>query len=201
MGMSSGGGGGVTSDINVTPMVDIMLVLLIIFMVITPMLQAGVSVALPRDMRNPDEDPAIIKETSVVVAITEDGKLFLGKKPIDKETLKSEIDSKMATKEDKDRIVYIRSDINANYGAVVETINLIRDSGIDQIGLVADKGKAQGAEAAPAATAAPRGRLGRVRHAVPLLLDQDRQARGARATRPGAGGGGRPAGAAARAGL
>src|SRR3712207_8550450 len=81
MGMSSGGGGGFTSEINVTPMVDIMLVLLIIFMVITPMLQAGVSVALPRDMRNPDEDKNIIKETSVVVAITEDGKLFLGKKP------------------------------------------------------------------------------------------------------------------------
>jgi len=130
-------------------MVDIMLVLLIIFMVITPMLQSGVSVALPRDMRNPDEDKNIIKETSVVVAITEDGKLFLGKKPIDKDALKSEIDAKMATKEDKDRIVYIRSDINANYGAVVDTINTIRDAGIDQIGLVADKRKESGA-AAPA---------------------------------------------------
>jgi biopolymer transport protein TolR len=148
MGMSSGGGGGFTSEINVTPMVDIMLVLLIIFMVITPMLQSGVSVALPRDMRNPDEDKNIIKETSVVVAITEDGKLFLGKKPIDKDQLKAEIDTKMATKEDKDRIVYIRSDVNANYGAVVETINLIRDAGIDQIGLVADKMK--GGSANPA---------------------------------------------------
>jgi len=147
MGMSAGGGSGLTSDINVTPMVDIMLVLLIIFMVITPMLQSGVSVALPRDMRNPDEDKNIIKETSVVVAITEDGKLFLGKKPIDKDALKSEIDAKMATKEDKDRIVYIRSDINANYGAVVDTINTIRDAGIDQIGLVADKRKEAGAPA------------------------------------------------------
>ena len=150
MSMSAGGGSGFTSDINVTPMVDIMLVLLIIFMVITPFLQQGVSVALPRDMRNPDEDPAIIKETSVVVAITEDGKLFIGKKPIDKEMLKTEIDQKMATKEDKDRIVYIRSDVNANYGQVVETINLIRDAGIDQIGLVADKKKGPGAAAAPA---------------------------------------------------
>ena len=148
MGMSSGGGGGFTSDINVTPMVDIMLVLLIIFMVITPMLQAGVTVALPRDMRNPDEDPAIIKESSVVVAITEQGDLYLGKKKIDKDTLKSEIDSKMAAKQDQDRIVYIRSDINANYGAVVETINLIRDAGIDQIGLVADKRKGGSADPA-----------------------------------------------------
>jgi biopolymer transport protein TolR len=144
MGMSSGGGGGFTSDINVTPMVDIMLVLLIIFMVITPMLQSGVSVALPRDMRNPDEDKNIIKETSVVVAITESGKLYLGKKEIDKDALKAEIDQKMATKLDQDKIVYIRSDVNANYGAVVDTINLIRDAGIDQIGLVADKRKSGG---------------------------------------------------------
>jgi len=146
MGMTSGGGGGVTSEINVTPMVDIMLVILIIFMVITPFLQQGVSVALPRDMRNPDEDPAIIKESSVVVAITEDGKLYIGKKGIDKEQLKIEIDQKMTNKSDAERIVYIRSDINANYGQVVETINLIRDAGIDQIGLVADKKKGPGAE-------------------------------------------------------
>src|SRR3712207_1359230 len=100
-------------------------------------------------MRHPDEDPAIIKETSVVVAITEQGQLYIGKKPIDKEQLKTEIDQKMASKTDAERIVYIRSDINANYGQVVETINLIRDSGIDQIGLVADKKKGAG-EAAPA---------------------------------------------------
>ncbi len=148
MGMQVGGGSGFTSDINVTPMVDIMLVLLIIFMVITPFLQQGVSVALPRDMRNPDEDPAIIKESSVVVAVTEAGQLYIGKKPIDKDQLKAEIDQKMATKSDAERIVYIRSDINANYGAVVETINLIRDAGIDQIGLVADKRK--GGAPAPA---------------------------------------------------
>src|SRR5438045_124736 len=130
MGMQAGGGGGLQSEINVTPMVDIMLVLLIIFMVITPFLQQGVSVALPRDTKNPDEDPAIIKESSVVVAITENGDIYVGKKKVDKDQLKSEIDSKMATKADQDRIVYIRSDINANYGAVVDAINLIRDSGI-----------------------------------------------------------------------
>ena len=155
MRMSSGGGGGVTSEINVTPMVDIMLVILIIFMVITPFLQQGVSVALPRDMNNPDEDPAIIKETSVVVAITETGDLYIGKKRVDKDTLKTEIDQKMATKADAERIVYIRSDINANYGSVVETINLIRDAGIDQIGLVADKRKGPGAEGGGAAAPAP----------------------------------------------
>ena len=153
MGMTAGGGGGLQSDINVTPMVDIMLVLLIIFMVITPMLQSGVSVALPRDMRNPDEDQNIIKETSVVVAITENGDIYLGKKKVDKDALKAEIDQKMATKAAEDKIVYIRSDVNANYGAVVDTINLIRDAGIDMIGLVADKSK--GAGSAVPATGGP----------------------------------------------
>jgi biopolymer transport protein ExbD/biopolymer transport protein TolR len=153
--MSAGGGGGFTSDINVTPMVDIMLVLLIIFMVITPFLQQGVSVTLPQNLRNPEEDPAIIKETSVVVAITADGQLYIGKKKIDKEQLKSEIDQKMAAKTEEERIVYIRSDVNVNYGQVVETINLIRDSGIDQIGLVADKRKAAAGESDNPATGGP----------------------------------------------
>jgi len=65
MGMQGGGGGGLQSEINVTPMVDIMLVLLIIFMVVTPFLQQGITVAIPRDLKNPDEDQAINKETSV----------------------------------------------------------------------------------------------------------------------------------------
>ena len=150
MGMGAGGGDGLQSNINVTPMVDIMLVILIIFMVITPFLQQGVSVALPRDMRNPDEDPAIIKETSVVVAITADDKIFLGKKPIELSELKTEVDAKMSSKERDQRIVYVRSDINTNYGTVVNVINNIRDAGVDQIGLVADKKKGGGAAAAPA---------------------------------------------------
>ena len=153
MGMRAGGGGGLQSDINATPMVDIMLVILIIFMVITPFLQQGVSVALPRDMRNPDEDPAIIKETSVVVAITADDKIFLGKKPIEMAELKTEVDAKMSSKERDQRIVYVRSDINTNYGTVVNVINSIRYAGVDQIGLVADKKKGGGAAPAPGGAA------------------------------------------------
>src|SRR3954470_8157841 len=105
MGMQAGGGGGLQSEINVTPMVDIMLVLLIIFMVVTPFLQQGVTVAIPRDMNNPDVDPAIIKESSVVISIPTDGEYYIGKERIAKEELQQRIDKMMKNKTDADRIV------------------------------------------------------------------------------------------------
>jgi biopolymer transport protein TolR len=150
MGMS-GGGEHFNSEINVTPMVDIMLVLLIIFMVVTPFLQQGVTVAIPRDMNTPDVDPAIIKESSVVISIPNDGEVYLGKEKIGdyKNDLQTRIDKMMKNKTDAERIVYIKSGVGVSYGSVVEVINLVRKSGIDKIGLVADK-KKKGA-AAPAA--------------------------------------------------
>ena len=154
MGMSMGGGGGFNSEINVTPMVDIMLVLLIIFMVITPMLQSGVSVALPKEMKNPEEDPAIIKESSLVVAITAENEYYIGKDKIEITDLKDQITRTMENKRPEERIVYIKSDVNADYGSVVEVINTIRQTGIDQIGLVADKKKG-GATGQPAPAPAP----------------------------------------------
>jgi biopolymer transport protein TolR len=153
MGMSGGGSQKYNSEINVTPMVDIMLVLLIIFMVITPLLQSGVSVTLPKDMKNPEEDKAIIKESSFVVAITADNKYYVGKESVEINDLKDRITKGMENKQPEERIVYIKSDVNADYGSVVEVINTIRQSGIDQIGLVADKKKG-GAVAAPANPAA-----------------------------------------------
>lgn len=154
MGMSLGNNSGYNSEINVTPMVDVMLVLLIIFMVVTPLLQQGVTVALPRDMKNPEEDAAIIKESSVVVVVTKDSEHYIGKERIDKAELKSRIEERMQNKQPSERIVYIKSDITAKYGDVVEVINTIRQSGVDQIGLVADKKKGGGAET-PAGAPAP----------------------------------------------
>ncbi len=155
MGMSTGGNSSYNSEINVTPMVDVMLVLLIIFMVVTPMLQQGISVALPREMRNPEEDPSIIKESSVVLAVTQDNQIYFKKDKVEKADLKAKIDKMMESKGPEDRIVYIRSDVNANYGAVVDVINLIRESGIDQIGLVADKKKGAGSGGTTTGAPAP----------------------------------------------
>ena|SRR2546425_4906951 len=152
MGMQAGGGaGGLQSEINVTPMVDIMLVLLIIFMVVTPLLQHGVSVAIPRDTKNAEEDQAINKESSVILAVPNDGEYWLGKKRITLDDLKSEVEKSLANKEKKDRVVYIKSGVGVSYGEVVRVINAVREKGIDQIGLVADKKKGAAA-AKPAGT-------------------------------------------------
>jgi biopolymer transport protein ExbD/biopolymer transport protein TolR len=154
MGMSGGGGGGgLQSEINVTPMVDIMLVLLIIFMVVTPFLQQGITVALPKNMNNPDVDPNIIKESSIVISVPNDGEYYLGKKRVSKEELKDKVDSLLkGIKKEEDRIVYIKSGVGVSYGDVVEVINQVRQLGVDKIGLVADK-KKKGAAAAPAPAA------------------------------------------------
>lgn len=152
MAMSGGGGGGLQSEINVTPMVDIMLVLLIIFMVVTPFLQQGITVNLPKNMENPDVDPRIIKESSIVISIPNDGEYYVGKQRLQREQLTEKVDTMLeAIKNEQDRIVYIKSGIGVSYGDVVSVINEVRKLGVDKIGLVADKKKG-GAAAAPAAS-------------------------------------------------
>jgi biopolymer transport protein ExbD/biopolymer transport protein TolR len=140
MGMSAGGSGGYTSEINVTPMVDVMLVLLIIFMVVTPMLQSGVSVVMPKT-KNSEEDQNINKETAVVIAIPADGQYYVGKEVIAKERLTEKVKAMMENRKIEDRVVYIKGGNMVNYGSIVETISSIRESGIDRIGLVTEKDK------------------------------------------------------------
>jgi biopolymer transport protein TolR len=152
MSMQAGGGsGGLQSEINVTPMVDIMLVLLIIFMVVTPFLQQGITVTLPKNMNNPDVDPNIIKESSIVISIPNDGQYYLGKTQIAKEQLTDKVDSMLKNiKNEQDRIVYIKSSVGVSYGDVVNIINEVRKLGVDKIGLVADKKKKGAVEPAAA---------------------------------------------------
>ena len=152
MSMQTGGGsGGLQSEINVTPMVDIMLVLLIIFMVITPFLQQGITVTLPKNMNNPDVDPNIIKESSIVISIPTDGKYYVGKQELAKEQLAEKVDTMLkGIKNEHDRIVYIKSSVGVSYGDVVNVINEVRKLGVDKIGLVADKKKGGAATAKPA---------------------------------------------------
>ena len=149
MGMQGGGGGGLQSEINVTPMVDVMLVLLIIFMVVTPFLQKDVSVAIPRDMNYAEEDLVINREDSVIISIPKDGDYYLGKNKVNLDDLKTQVEKALQNKKEEDKVVYIKSGIEISYGEVVKVINAVREKGVDKIGLVADK-KKKGPEAAPA---------------------------------------------------
>ena len=124
------------STINVTPMVDVMLVLLIIFMVITPMLSKGVSVDMVRT-RNPILMKEADKEDALVVAITRDGKVFLGRGLVQPEELGLQVEDAVSNKLDK--TVYIKADARARYEKVVEVINVLRAVGVDGLGLLTDK--------------------------------------------------------------
>jgi biopolymer transport protein ExbD/biopolymer transport protein TolR len=161
MGMTAGGSGGLNSEINVTPMVDVMLVLLIIFMLVTPNLQQGISVDLPKNLNAPEVDPAIIKETSAVVSVPNDGEFYLGKNKYlindinddndpQKKTLGADIKKMIEKKPPEEQIVYVKSGIGVSYGQVVGVIDLIRQQDVTQIGLVADRKKKGGSSAPPA---------------------------------------------------
>jgi biopolymer transport protein TolR len=143
MSMSTGGGAGkVQADINVTPMVDIMLVLLIIFMVVTPLLQSGVTVIIPKG-DNPDEDANITKDSAVVISIPSDGVYYVGRDQVRDDRIVDTVRNRMKDLKPSDpQIVYIKGGVNVQYGDVVRVVNMIRDAGYEQLGLVADKNKA-----------------------------------------------------------
>ena len=127
---------GAVSNINVTPLVDVMLVLLIIFMVITPMLQKTFSVDMA-PTENPRQMPDAEKDTAVVVAVTHDGKVFLGNNQVQVGQLPDKIKDMLSTELDK--TVYIKADKRAKYGVVVQVVNTVRDAKIERIGLLTEK--------------------------------------------------------------
>ena len=127
----------VSSDINVTPMADIMLVLLIIFMITTPLLQSGITVNLPK-AKYPLDAPEADKNTSVVIALDEKGRLFLAKTPKTDTELTDYLTARF-TEGEADKTVYLKGDMKVPYGRVVEIINSCRKAGVDKIGLMADK--------------------------------------------------------------
>ena len=133
---------GAVSDINVTPMVDVMLVLLIIFMVITPMLQKGVSVDMAKT-NNPHDMQEADKEDASVIAVTHDGKVYLGADLISKDEITTKLKDRLADKLNK--TVYVKSDARAKYGVVVDVVDNIRAAGVDSLGLLTEKRNAPGA--------------------------------------------------------
>jgi len=147
-------GKNVNSNINVTPMVDVMLVLLIIFMVITPMLQHGVSVDMAK-VNNPEQMPDADKEDALIVAVMRDGKIFFGNDQLPVDQLTNKVKDKLANKADKR--VYVKADARAKFGAVVGVVDNVRSAGVDQLGLLTDQNQKKEAPGAPSTPAAPAG--------------------------------------------
>ena len=127
----------VTSDINVTPMVDVMLVLLIIFMVITPMLTKGASVVMVK-AQNPIAMKDADKEDAILIAITRDGGIFLspGNKRINLDDLSGKVRDLQTNKLDK--TVYLKTDMRAKYEKVEDVVDNLRAAGVDQLGLLTE---------------------------------------------------------------
>jgi len=132
-------GSKVNSDINVTPMVDVMLVLLIIFMVVTPMLQKGISVDMAK-VNNPEQMPDADKEDALLVSITRDSKVYFGSEQIaDVDSLTQKVKDRLANKADKR--VYVKADMRARFGGVVKVVDSVRAAGVDDLGLLTDQRK------------------------------------------------------------
>jgi biopolymer transport protein TolR len=131
-------GAKISSDINVTPMVDVMLVLLIIFMVVTPMLQHGVSVDMAQ-VNNPTAMEDADKEDAVLVAVMRNGDIFLGNDKITVDNLTGKVKDRLANKQEKR--VFVRADARAHFGSVVQVVDSVRAAGVDDIGLLTEQRK------------------------------------------------------------
>jgi biopolymer transport protein TolR len=142
MAMDLGGAkGGVKSDINVTPLVDVMLVLLIIMMLVAPMLQQGVSVKLPTAQNTVDK-PEVQGQT--VIAIGRDKQFYLNAKAVQEGELATKVNE--ALENQREKIVLIKADEEVEYGAVMAAMDQLRQAGIEDIGLITERKK--GAEGA-----------------------------------------------------
>ena len=131
-------GAKISSEINVTPMVDVMLVLLIIFMVVTPMLQKGISVDMA-PVNNPEQMPDADKEDALLVSITRDGKVYFGSEQMAVDNLTSKVKDRLANKQDKR--VYVKADMRARLGSVVQVVDSVRAAGVDDLGLLTEQKK------------------------------------------------------------
>jgi biopolymer transport protein ExbD len=124
------------SDINVTPMVDVMLVLLIIFMVITPMLTKGVQVNMVK-AKNPIAMQAADKSDAILIAVTRDGRSYLGNNQMPPDELPAKVKDLLTNRLDK--TVFIRADARAKYEKVVDVVDNLRAAGVDQVGLLTEQ--------------------------------------------------------------
>lgn len=129
----------VNADINVTPMADIMLVLLIIFMITTPLLQTGITVNLPK-AKNPLDAPDADSKEAVIVALNREGMIYLSKIPVTEDDLLKFLTSRFSGGE-INKTIFVKADTAVAYGRVVQIVNQCRRAGVERIGLMTEKEK------------------------------------------------------------
>ena len=136
MAMSTGGGGGVQSTPNVTPMIDVMLVLLIIFMVVAPALMAGFNATPPEgvNLKDHPED----EQTDQVLGIDRDGQYYLNKRQINNQDLAPML-KKIFDARTEDKILYVKADKTLDYGKVLDAIDLASKNGVRVVGMISDQ--------------------------------------------------------------
>jgi biopolymer transport protein TolR len=132
MAIQSNGSGRAMSEINVTPMVDVMLVLLVIFMVTAPLIQQGVKVDLP-ETRAPSLD---VKENRVVLTLTKDKRIYMGKAEIARKDLRDKLVGNIKLQRDKE--IYLHADRTLPYGFVVDIMAVVKEAGVENLGMVTD---------------------------------------------------------------
>ena len=141
MAMQLGGGGGVKSDINVTPLVDVMLVLLIIMMIIAPLLQKGVDVRLPIAINSASKPET---QDQTVLGIKADKTVWINGVEVRKEEMRTRLEAILETK--KEKLILIKADEDAPYSAIMDAMDQLRASGIEDVGLITDSKSAPAAQ-------------------------------------------------------
>jgi biopolymer transport protein TolR len=135
MSMDLGGAkGGVKADINVTPLVDVMLVLLIIMMLITPMLNQGVAMHLPKASNTVDKPTT---QDNTVVAVGKDGTMYVNSKPVSEAEMVSKISEALENK--KEKVVFINADTEALYSSVMTAMDQLHQAGVEDIALITER--------------------------------------------------------------
>jgi biopolymer transport protein ExbD len=139
MAMAVGGGKGPKADINMTPMIDVLLVLIIIFMVITPLTPHGLEALVPQPPP-PNQKPNLSDQRTVVIVLEKDGSIKINQDPVQESNLQQRLEDIFKTR--AERVVFVKGDPDLEFAPVARAIDIAHGAGIDKVGLMTPKSEA-----------------------------------------------------------